>query len=103
MRLRRQVFEVDLIRQPLHVEVDRRALAGHLGEPIRNFGMGGFGVYQAYRRMIREEQTASSVEYLIFYIWGDDHVRSLLRCRHAATDSSPGRRQRSVAPASDSL
>jgi hypothetical protein len=32
-------------------------LAGHLGEPIRNFGMGGFGVYQAYRRMIREEQT----------------------------------------------
>ena len=32
-------------------------LAGHLGEPIRNFGMGGFGVYQAYRRMVREEQT----------------------------------------------
>ncbi|MHC4432986.1 MAG: hypothetical protein ACYTBS_14180 [Planctomycetota bacterium] len=24
-------------------------LAGHLGEPVRNFGMGGFGVYQAYR------------------------------------------------------
>ena len=32
-------------------------LAGHLGEPIRNFGMGGYGVYQAYRRMVREEQT----------------------------------------------
>ena len=29
-------------------------LAGHLGEPVRNFGMGGLGVYQAYRRMIRE-------------------------------------------------
>lgn len=59
-------------------------LAGHLGEPIRNFGMGGFGVYQAYRRMIREEKTEVGAKYLIFYIWGDDHVRSLLRCRHAA-------------------
>ena len=46
--------------------------------------MGGFGVYQAYRRMIREEQTDHAARYLIFYIWGDDHVRSLLRCRHAA-------------------
>jgi hypothetical protein len=59
-------------------------LAGHLGEPIRNFGMGGYGVYQAYRRMLREEQTEHAAKYLIFYIWGDDHVRSLLRCRHAA-------------------
>ena len=59
-------------------------LASHLGEPIRNFGMGGFGVYQAYRRMIREEKTDHGAEYLIFYVWGDDHVRSLLRCRHAA-------------------
>ncbi len=59
-------------------------LAGHLGEPIRNFGMGGFGVYQAYRRMIREEQTEHGAKYLIFYVWGDDHIRSLLRCRHAA-------------------
>ena len=59
-------------------------LAAHLGEPIRNFGMGGFGVYQAYRRMIREEKTDHGAEYLIFYVWGDDHVRSLLRCRHAA-------------------
>ncbi len=59
-------------------------LAGHLGEPIRNFGMGGYGVYQAYRRLVREEQTEHAAEYLIFYIWGDDHIRSLLRCRHAA-------------------
>ncbi len=59
-------------------------LAGHLGEPIRNFGMGGYGVYQAYRRMLREEQTDHGAKYLIFFIWGDDHERSLLRCRHAA-------------------
>ena len=58
-------------------------LAGHLGEPVRNFGMGGYGVYQAYRRMVREERTDHGSEYLILYLWGDDHIRSLLRCRHA--------------------
>jgi hypothetical protein len=58
-------------------------LAAHLGEPVRNFGMGGYGAYQAYRRMVREEQTDHGAKHLIFYIWGDDHIRSLLRCRHA--------------------
>ncbi len=57
-------------------------LAGHLGEPIRNFGMGGLGVYQAYRRMLREESTKDSAKYMMIYIWGDDHIRSLLRCRY---------------------
>jgi hypothetical protein len=57
-------------------------LAGHLGEPIRNFGMGGLGVYQAYRRMLREENTSDSAKYVMLYIWGDDHIRSLLRCRY---------------------
>ncbi len=61
-------------------------LAGHLGEPIRNFGMGGFGVYQAYRRMLREERADRGAEYLMLYLWGDDHIRSLLRCRHAITN-----------------
>ncbi len=61
-------------------------LAGHLGEPIRNFGMGGFGVYQAYRRMLREERTDHGAQYVILYVWGDDHIRSLLRCRHAITN-----------------
>jgi len=57
-------------------------LAAHLGEPVRNFGMGGFGLYQAYRRMLREEQTENGAEYVMLYIWGDDHIRSLLRCRY---------------------
>jgi len=57
-------------------------LAAHLGEPIRNFGMGGFGVYQAYRRLIRTEVTDDGADYNILYIWGDDHYRSVLRCRH---------------------
>ncbi|MBQ41276.1 MAG: hypothetical protein CME15_02340 [Gemmatimonadetes bacterium] len=60
-------------------------LAAHLGEPIRNFGMGGFGVYQAYRRMRRVETSPLGAKYAILYIWGDDHCRSVMRCRHAAT------------------
>lgn len=58
-------------------------LAAHLGEPVRNFGMGGYGVYQAYRRMRRTEQTDDSADYVILYIWGDDHYRSIMRCRYA--------------------
>jgi len=57
-------------------------LAAHLGEPVRNFGMGGLGTYQAYRRMLREEQSDHDAEYLILYLWGDDYMRSLLRCRY---------------------
>ncbi len=59
-------------------------LAGHLGEPIRNYGVGGYGVYQAYLRLLREEKTKNAAEHLVFYIWGDDHTRSLLRCRYMA-------------------
>ncbi len=59
-------------------------LAAHLGEPIRNFGMGGYGVYQSYRRMLREEATDHAAEYVVLYVWGDDHIRNLLRCRHAS-------------------
>ena len=57
-------------------------LAAHLGEPIRNYGVGGYGVYQAYRRMLRTEQTEDGADYVILYIWGDDHFRSVMRCRH---------------------
>ena len=59
-------------------------LAAHLGEPVRNFGMGGYGTYQAYRRMVRTEQTNDNAKYILLYIWGDDHNRSIMRCRHAA-------------------
>ena len=56
-------------------------LAAHLGEPIRNFGVGGYGVYQAYRRMLREEKTKSSAEYVILNVWSDDHFRSIYKWR----------------------
>jgi hypothetical protein len=52
-------------------------LAAHLGEPLRNFGVGGYGVYQAYRRLVREEQTAAGASHVVLNIWRDDHVRSL--------------------------
>ena len=38
-----------LCHQVSDAETWQEYLAGHLGEPIRNFGMGGYGVYQAYR------------------------------------------------------
>ena len=59
-------------------------LAAHIGEPIGNYGVGGFGVYQAYRRMLRAEVTGEGAEYLVLFIWGDDHHRSLFRCRRAS-------------------
>ena len=59
-------------------------LAAHIGEPIGNYGVGGFGVYQAYRRLIRAEETDEGAEYVILYIWGDDHHRSFLHCRRVS-------------------
>ncbi len=58
-------------------------LAGHLGEPVQNFGMGGFGIYQAYRRLLRRETKDEDSRYVILYMWGDDYVRSVFRCRYA--------------------
>ncbi len=52
-------------------------LAAHLGEPIRNFGVGGYGVYQAYRRMLREEAADLAAEHILFGIYDDDHMRSI--------------------------
>jgi len=51
-------------------------LAAHLQEPIRNYGVGGYGVYQAYRRMLKVEKE-SPAEYIILNIWDDDHFRNL--------------------------
>src|SRR5689334_22913220 len=39
-------------------ETWQEALAAHLGEPVRNYGIGGYSVYLAYLRMLREEQRA---------------------------------------------
>ena len=53
-------------------------LAAHLGEPIRNFGIGGYGTYQAYRRMLREEAPPQAADFVILNIWDlDDYLRSI--------------------------
>ena len=56
-------------------------LAAHLGEPIRNFGVGGYGVFQAFARLRRMEQTAVQAPWLIFNIYDDDHRRTLMPWR----------------------
>jgi len=57
-------------------ETWQEILAAHIGEPIRNFGVGGWSVYQAYLRM-KLEENKNPAEYIIFNIWGDDHYRNL--------------------------
>lgn len=56
-------------------------LAAHLGEPIRNFGVGGYSVFQAFARLRRMEQTAVQAPYLIFNLYDDDHRRTLMPWR----------------------
>ncbi len=65
-------------------ETWQEVLAAHFGEPVRNFGVGGYGVYQAYRRMLRHEATDQAAPQLILNIWGDDHHRSLMAWRWIA-------------------
>ena len=54
----------------------QEVLAAHLQEPVRNFGIGGWSSYQAYLRMLKEEQRTPA-EYIIFNIYDDDHRRNL--------------------------
>lgn len=58
-------------------ETWQEQLAAHFGEPVRNFGVGGYGVYQATRRLQRVEATAAGTEYVVLNIFLDDHYRSL--------------------------
>jgi hypothetical protein len=57
-------------------ETWQEVLAAHLCEPIRNYGVGGYSVYQAYLRLLREERKTPA-EYIIFNIYDDDHYRNL--------------------------
>lgn len=70
-------------------ETWQEVLAAHFCEPIRNYGIGGFGVYQAYRRLLRIEdgpdaKSRSQADRLVFNIWGDDHWRSVYAWRWAS-------------------
>lgn len=69
-------------------ETWQEILAAHFCEPIRNFGIGGFGVYQAYKRLLRTEATPLGAKNLVFNIWGDDHLRSVYAWRWLAFPSN---------------
>jgi len=51
-------------------------LSAHLQEPVENYGVGGYGVYQAYLRMRRVESERPA-EYVILNVFCDDHFRNL--------------------------
>jgi hypothetical protein len=51
-------------------------IAAHLQEPVRNYGIGGYSVYQAYRRMLKVEEQ-HPVKCVILNIYDDDHYRNL--------------------------
>ena len=72
-------------------------LAAHFGEPIRNFGISGQSVYQAYRRMLSIEDTDTGAEYLVLNIYSDDHFRSIYRWQ-ALRRVDAGRRLRDDNP-----
>jgi hypothetical protein len=53
-------------------------LAAHLQEPVRNYGVGGYSVYQAYRRMLKvEREGPHRAGAVILTIFDDDHFRNL--------------------------
>ncbi|MBT3378033.1 MAG: hypothetical protein HN742_00250 [Lentisphaerae bacterium] len=62
-------------------------LGSHIGEPIENYGVGGYSVYQAYRRM-RVVEATRPAKYIVLNIFNDDHFRNLDalrgRIRHGA-------------------
>jgi len=72
-------------------------LAVHLMEPIRNYGVGGYSVYQAYLRMTREEQIQPA-DYIIFNIFDDDHYRNLHGWRTISLGYTPKTRAGASAP-----
>lgn len=59
-------------------------LAAHFGEPIRNFGIGGTGVYQQYRRMVGVEKGPLSASNVVLNIFSNDHFRSIYKYRWIA-------------------
>jgi len=59
-------------------ETWQEVLAAHLREPMRNFGVGGYGVYQAYRKAMQIETTPDlAADHIILNVWDDDHLRNL--------------------------
>lgn len=58
-------------------ETWQEVLAAHLHEPVRNFGVGGYGVYAAYNKAMQIENTDMAADYIVMNVWDDDHLRNL--------------------------
>jgi len=69
-------------------ETWQEVLAAHLCEPVRNFGVGGYSVYQAYLRMLREE-TRTPAKWIVLNIYDDDHYRNLHGWRNLRSGYTP--------------
>ncbi len=69
-------------------ETWQEVLAAHIQEPVRNFGIGGWSVYQSYLRMLKEEKRTPA-EYIIFNIYEDDHKRNLDSWRNIRVNKHP--------------
>ena len=69
-------------------ETWQEVLAAHLQEPVRNYGIGGWSVYQAYLRMLKEEQR-NPADLIIFNIYDDDHKRNLDAWRNIRVHKHP--------------
>jgi len=69
-------------------ETWQEILAAHLQEPVRNFGVGGWSVYQAYLRM-RDEEERTPAEYIVFNVYEDDHKRNLDAWRNIRVRKHP--------------
>jgi hypothetical protein len=69
-------------------ETWQEVLAAHLQEPVRNYGIGGWSVYQAYLRMLDVESRSPS-ELIIFNIYEDDHKRNLDAWRNIRVRKHP--------------
>ena len=63
-------------------ETWQEVLAGHLGEPVRNYGTGN-SIYWAYLRMLREEKRTPAT-YIIFNIYEGDHHRNMISWQRIA-------------------
>jgi len=69
-------------------ETWQEIIAAHIQEPVRNFGIGAWSVYQSYLRMLTEEEKTPA-EYIIFNIFEDDHKRNLDSWRNIRVRKHP--------------
>lgn len=69
-------------------ETWQEVLAAHIQEPVRNFGIGGWSAWQAYLRMLKEEERTPA-DLIIFNFYDDDHCRNLDSWRNIRVRKHP--------------